>query len=80
MAVNTDPSIQTILDNIQVIVAAEGGSLEFVDMQAGKLTVKYRKGVNEECPECVPDHELVEQLFKTSLTTYAPYIRDLDLL
>ena len=80
MAVNTDPSVQSILDNIQIIVASEGGSLEFVDLRSGRLTVKYHKGVNEECPECVPDHQLVEQMFRTSLTTYAPHVRDLEIL
>ena len=80
MAVNTDPGVQAIMDNIQVIVASEGGSLEYVDMKGGQLTVKYHKGVNEECPECVPDHELVEQMFRTSMATFAPYVRDLELL
>ena len=80
MAVNTDPGVQAIMDNIQVIVASEGGSLEYVDMKGGQLTVKYHKGVNEECPECVPDHELVEQMFRTSMSTFAPYVRDLELL
>ncbi len=80
MAVNTDTGVQTILDNIGVVVASEGGSLEFVDIQGGRLTVKYHKGVNEECPECVPDHDLVMQLFRTSTATYAPYITDVELL
>ena len=80
MAVNTDPGIQMILDNIQTIVASEGGSLEFVELRDGRLTVKYNKGVNEECPECVPDHELVTQMFQTSIGTYAPYINDVELV
>ena len=80
MAVNTDPGVQAILDNMQVIVGSEGGSLEFIDMKGGTLTVKYHKGVNEECPECVPDHALVEQMFRTSMSTFAPYVRDLELL
>jgi hypothetical protein len=80
VAVNTDPGVQAILDNIQVIVASEGGSLEYIDMKGGQLTVKYHKGVNEECPECVPDHELIEQMFRTSMATFAPYVRDLELL
>ncbi len=80
MAVNTDPGIQMILDNVQVVVASEGGNLEFIELRDGRLTVKYNKGVNEECPECVPDHELVTQMFNTSLKTYAPNVKDLELL
>tara|TARA_B100000809_G_C15116236_1_gene522555 strand:+ start:296 stop:538 length:243 start_codon:yes stop_codon:yes gene_type:complete len=80
MAVNTDPGIQMILENVQVVVASEGGNLEFIELRDGRLTVKYNKGVNEECPECVPDHELVTQMFNTSLKTYAPNVKDLELL
>ena len=79
MAVNTDPGVQAMLDNIEIIVASEGGSLEFVDLREGRLSVKYNKGVNEECPECVPDHELVERLFRSSMATYAPHIADIEL-
>ena len=44
MAVNADPGVQAILDNMQVIVGSEGGSLEYIDMKGGTLTVKYHKG------------------------------------
>ena len=80
MAVNTDPGLQMIIDNVQTVVASEGGNIEFVELRDGRLTIKYLKGVNEECPECVPDHELVTQMFETSIPTYAPYITDLELL
>ena len=80
MAVNTDPGLQMIIDNVHTVVASEGGNIEFVELRDGRLTIKYHKGVNEECPECVPDHELVTQMFETSIPTYAPYITDLELL
>ena len=80
MAVNTDPGIQMVMDNIQVVVASEGGSLEFEDIRDGRLTVKYTPGVNEECPECVPDHTLVRQMFQTSISVYAPYVKDIEVL
>ena len=59
MTINVDPGLQSVLDNTNVIVASEGGNLELIDLKAGKLTVKYNPGVNEECPECVPDHEQI---------------------
>lgn len=80
MAVNADPGVQMVVQNIQVVVGSEGGSVEIVDIRDGKLTIKYNKGVNEECPECVPDHELVEMMMKSSLSTYAPHIRDFELI
>ena len=77
--INSDPGVQTVLDNMQTIVASEGGSLEFVGFSGGKLSVHYNKGVNEECPECVPDHAMVETMMRSSLGIYAPYVRDVEL-
>ena len=79
MAVNTDPGIQTVLDNMQTIVASEGGSLEFIELRDSLLNVRYNKGRNDECPECVPDHDMVRQMMKTSLSIYAPYVKEVEL-
>ena len=80
MTINVDPGLQSVLDNTNVIVASEGGNLELIDLKAGKLPVKYNPGVNEECPECVPDHDLVRMMMQTSVSTYAPYIREVEVL
>ena len=80
MTLNIEPGLQSILDNTNTIVASEGGSLELVDVKASKLTVKYTPGVNEECPECVPDHTLVKMMMETSVSVSAPYIREIELL
>ena len=77
--INTDPGVQTVLDNVQTIVASEGGSLEFLDFSGGKLEVRYDKGFNAECPECVPDHAMVEMMLRSSLGIYAPYVREVEL-
>ena len=81
MATNSvDTSIQFVLDNMHTIVASEGGSLELMDMKDGRLTVKYHKGQNEECPECVPDHAMVREMMQMSLGIHAPYVTSLELL
>ena len=77
---NVDPAIQMVMENVQVVVASEGGSIEVEGVSNGKLTVRYTPGVNEECPECVPDHELVRMMMKTSLSVNAPYITELEIL
>ena len=79
MAANADPGVQTVLDNMQTIVASEGGSLEFLELSGGKLSVRYDKGINEECPECVPDHDMVKMMLQSSLGIYAPHVRELQL-
>ena len=79
MAVNTDPGVQTVLDNMQTIVASEGGSLVFLELRDSLLNVRYNKGRNDECPECVPDHDMVRQMMQTSLSIYAPYVKEVEL-
>ena len=74
-----DTGVKTVLENIEVIVASEGGALEFISLEDSQLIVKYIKGVNEECPECVPDHEMVQMLMENSLTIYAPHVSSVEI-
>ena len=79
MSGNNDPGVQTVLENMETIVASEGGTLQFLSLDDGSLSVKYTKGVNEECPECVPDHAMVKMMMENSLSIYAPHILTVDL-
>ena len=74
-----DTGVKTVLENMEVIVASEGGALEFISLEDSQLIVKYIKGVNEECPECVPDHEMVQMLMENSLTIYAPHVSSVEI-
>tara|TARA_B100001765_G_C19244612_1_gene224008 strand:+ start:284 stop:526 length:243 start_codon:yes stop_codon:yes gene_type:complete len=76
---NNDLGVQTVLENMETIVASEGGTLQFLSLDDGSLSVKYIKGVNEECPECVPDHAMVKMMMENSLSIYAPHIVTVDL-
>ena len=78
MTTQVDPGLQSVLDNINVIASSEGGSVEFVESRGGKLTVEYTPGVNEDCPECVPTHELIGMMLKSSVGILAPYISDVE--
>ena len=73
-----DPAIQSVLDNIQTIAASEGGSVKLIESKGGKLTVEYTPGVNEDCPECVPDHDLIGMMLKSSVGVLAPYISEVE--
>ena len=76
---NNDLGVQTVLENMETIVASEGGTLQFLSLDDGSLSVKYIKGVNEECPECVPDHAMVKMMMENSLSIYAPHIVTVDI-
>jgi hypothetical protein len=72
------PGLQTVIDNGNTIVASEGGSLEVVELSDSRHTVKYTPGVNDECPECVPDHDLVRVLMLGSISAYAPHVKQVE--
>ena len=76
---SVDPAVQLVLDNMQIIVGSEAGSLEIVDVSEGRLTVRYNEGRNDECPECVPTHDMVHQMMTASLKVHAPHVAELDL-
>ena len=78
MTTSIDPGLQTVLDNIQVIAASEGGSIQFIESRGGKLTIEYTPGVNEECPECVPTHDMIEMMLKSSTSILTPYISQVE--
>ncbi|HCV27887.1 MAG TPA: hypothetical protein QGI07_09760 [Dehalococcoidia bacterium] len=76
VASTSDPQINMVLENIEMMVASEGGRLELVDLSDTSLHVKYLPGVNEECPECVPTRDNVEMFMTMSLKLHAPRITD----
>ena len=75
-----DTGILNVIELMGTIVGSEGGSLELVDLSDDRLTVRYVEGANEECPECVPTHEMVHQMMTVSLKVHAPHISSLQLL
>ncbi len=78
VATTADPKINLVLQNIETIVASEGGSLELVELSPPTLRVKYNPGVNEECPECVPTHDAVNRFLSTALKVHAPQITEIN--
>ena len=75
-----DPAINMVIDNIGIMVASEGGSLELVELADDYMKVKYNAGTNEECPECVPMTDAVYQFMRASLNVHAPRIATLEVV
>jgi len=76
----SDDGVTTVISLMGTIVGSEGGTLELVEQSGDKLTVRYNEGANEECPECVPSHEMVQQMMAASLKVHAPEIGVLELI
>ena len=71
-----DQGVDFVLEQIETMVASEGGSLDLVSLEYGALKIKYTPGVNEECPECVPTLDMVTQFLTASLGIHAPHITE----
>ncbi len=80
VAKTTDLKVDFVLEQIEIMVALEGGTLELLSSDAASLELRYNPGVNEECPECVPTHEQVRMFLNASLEVHAPYISSVDVV
>ncbi len=74
----SNQKVDFVLEQIETLVASEGGTLDVVSMEDTSLKVKYTPGVNEECPECVPTHDMVTQFLTASLGVHAPEITSVE--
>jgi hypothetical protein len=75
-----DPRIAHVIENIEAMVASEGGRIELVDLTNTFLMLRYRPGVNHAYPECVPTHDAVRRFLGLSLRVNAPHITDFEVL
>jgi|TARA_B100000315_G_C14317250_1_gene469112 hypothetical protein len=75
-----DTQVDFVLEQIETMVASEGGTLDVISLEGSKLSIKYTPGVNEECPECVPTHDMVTQFLTASMEIHAPHIQDIEVL
>ena len=79
MVANTsNDKVDFVLQQIETMVASEGGSLELLSSTDDSLSVRYIPGVNEECPECVPSLEQVTQFLTASLQIHAPEVASVE--
>ena len=68
------------MEQIETMVATEGGSLELLSADETSIEVSYTPGVNEECPECVPSHRQVAMFLRSSLKVHAPHISSVEVV
>jgi hypothetical protein len=76
----TDTSVDFVLEQIETMVASEGGSLGPPVLDGSSLKVEYTPGINEECPECVPTLDMVQQFLTASMGIHAPHVTDIEVI
>lgn len=74
----SNKSVDFVLEQIEGMVASEGGTIDVISLENSSLQIKYNPGVNEECPECVPTHDMVKQFLTASLGIHAPDITEVE--
>ena len=76
----SNQKVDFVLEQIETMVASEGGSINVESADASSLKIKYTPGVNEECPECVPTHDMVTQFLTASMGIHAPEITSIEVV
>jgi len=76
--ITNNTQVDFVLEQIEKLVSSEGGTLDSVSLEGNSLKVKYTPGVNEECPECVPTHDMVNQFLAASLGIHAPQVDNIE--
>jgi len=74
----SDSGVDFVLEQIQTMVASEGGTLGVPALSGSTLKIEYTPGINEECPECVPTLEMVTQFLTASIGIHAPHVTEIE--
>lgn len=74
----SDSGVDFVLEQIQTMVASEGGTLGVPALSGSTLKIEYTPGINEECPECVPTLEMVTQFLIASIGIHAPHVTEIE--
>ena len=80
VARTSDPKLNFVLEQIETMVATEGGSLELLSADEASVKVCYTPGVNRECPECVPSHRQVAMFLRSAVKVHAPHISSVEVI
>ncbi len=75
-----NPMIQAVVENVNTILAADGGSVAVKEQRGSTLVLSYKQGMSKDCPECVLSDESVLALIQESLALQAPFITDVQLV
>lgn len=71
-----DAGVRQVLESVRAIVEGDGGDLELLAVEDGVARVRYRRGVNEECAECVLEPDILRQFLREAFAVQAPHVRD----
>ncbi len=74
------PSVRTVVDKVNLLLAADGGHLTPVEQLGDAVVLRYEPGKSKDCPTCVLNEDAVVALVEESLQLQAPFIRQVRLV
>jgi Fe-S cluster biogenesis protein NfuA len=74
--------VEETLSHFRQMLASDGGRLVVLsyDEPTQRLTIRYEKGTNEDCPECVISHEHLELFIKEALDARKCDVREVKVM
>jgi Fe-S cluster biogenesis protein NfuA len=75
-----NPVIRAVVDQVNSILTADGGSLAVEEQRGGTLVLRSTQGMSGDCPECALSDESVPMLVRESLALRAPFIGNVQLV
>ena len=75
----SDPA-RFVVEQLDLIVKPDGGSVRLVAREGSRLRVAYAPGTNEECAACVIPPEMLETLLREQLRQHDPSITEVEVV
>ena len=76
-----DEKVNMVINTVKMTTRDnEGVIIETVGLDEGILTIRYFKGTNVDCPECVLEPDSFKDMVKQMCKVQAPYIVDVEIL
>lgn len=75
----TDPRVGMVVNEMNGILRRDGGEATLLGVDDGIAQVRYNKGENEACAECVMSPEDFRLFLLESLQRKAPHIKDVEI-
>ena len=73
--------VEETLSHFRQILASDSvATVVSYDEPAQRLTIRYDKGANEDCPECVISHEHLELFIKEALDARKCDVREVKVM
>lgn len=76
----TELRVKRVLDEVRPMLTPDGGDAQLIAMDDGIARVRYRKGHNDKCVECVMPGEDFRAYLIDMFSERVPAVRDVEVV